>query len=81
MKRQTDGDAMRIHVSNVKGSTDGRAAQSAVPATTTRRNRKPRTVAKAYILPSEVRDAPEGYVAIVHTTKRGSITRVDYVRR
>jgi hypothetical protein len=78
--RKADGDAMRSHVSNVKGASDGKAAQSAVSATSTRNVRKPRTSARAYLKPDEVRQPPAGYVALVHTDSRGRITRVDYVR-
>jgi hypothetical protein len=78
--RKADGDAIRSHVRNVRGSTDGRDAQSAIPAMSSRRGRKPRTAAAVFILPDAVKPPPPGYVAKVYSDARGRITRVDYVR-
>lgn len=73
-KKQAGGDSLRGVSSNVRGSTDGKQAQSVVSAKQTTYRRKSRVFAATYILPTEVRDGWK----VMHVDKRGHIVRVDY---
>lgn len=69
------GDTLRA-VENVKGSTQGKRAQSAVSATQTSLKRKPRTSASMYLRPNEIGDATH-----VQTTKNGKHVKMIVYRR
>jgi len=73
-RRVAGGDTLRGSTSNVRGSTDGREAQSAVSARNTSLKRKPREQAMAYLKPDEIRSD----AVSVQIDSRGRVHMVTY---
>ncbi len=75
-RRSPGGDNVRGYVSNERGRTNGKDAQSAASGKTTSMKRKPREHAAAYLKPEEIR--PDA--AAIDVDSRGRVRMVIYKR-